>query len=141
MEKGDPMSSQMGQREPSVWAVGWTWFAGFMMLMLGCWQFVAGLSALFEDEVFVPVRDYVLKFDLTTWGWIHLGLGVLIVLAGLGVFTGAVWARTIGVILAILAGIAAFGWIPWYPVWGILIAVAAVAVVWALTAHGRDVAA
>lgn len=133
------MNSQMGEREPSVWAVGWIWFAGFVMLMLGCWQFIAGLSAVFEDEVFVPLPDYVLKFDLTTWGWIHMGLGVLILLAGLGVFTGAVWARTIGVILAILSGIAAFGWIPWYPVWGILIAVAAVGVVWALTVHGRDV--
>jgi hypothetical protein len=124
-----------------VWAVGWIWFAGFMMLMLGCWQFVAGLSAIFKDQVFVNVQDYVFKFDLTTWGWIHLLLGVLIALAGFGVFTGAVWARTVGVILAVLVAIAAFGWVPYYPVWAVLTATAAIAVVWALTVHGRDVSA
>ncbi len=130
---------QMGEREPSGWAVGWTWFAGFMMLMIGCWQAIAGLSAVIDDEFFVTTPNYILKFDVTTWGWIHLVLGLLILFAGFGVFTGAVWARTVGVILAFLTGIAAFGWIPWYPVWGILIATVSVAVVWALTVHGRDV--
>lgn len=133
------MNTQM--REPSGWAIGWTWFAGFMMIMIGCWQAIAGLSAVIDDQFFVPVKDYIVKFDISTWGWIHLTLGVLILLAGFAVFSGAVWARTIGVILAILSAIAAFGWIPYYPVWGILIAAAAVAVIWALTAHGRDVTA
>jgi hypothetical protein len=62
------------------------------------------------------------------------------VLNGFWLFTGAVWARTIGVILAILSGLAAFGWLPYYPVWGILMVAAAFAVIWALTVHGRDVA-
>jgi cell division protein FtsX len=61
------------------------------------------------------------------------------VLAGFGVFTGAVWARTIGVIMAIVSGIAAFAWLPWYPIWGVAIIVCAIGVIWALTAHGRDV--
>ncbi len=135
------MTSQISGREPSAWAIGWTWFAGFLMIMIGCWHFIAGLSAVFEDSFFTVTPNYVLRFDVTTWGWIHMGLGLLILLAGFGVFTGAVWARTIGVILAVISAIAAFGWIPWYPVWGILIAAAAVAVIWALTAHGRDVMA
>lgn len=126
-------------REPSGWAIGWTVFAGVMMIMIGFWQGIAGLSAIIDDQFFVVVRDYVLKFDVTTWGWIHLVLGTLILLAGFAMFSGAVWARTIGVILAILSAIAGFGWLPYYPVWGILITFAAVAVIWALTAHGRDV--
>jgi hypothetical protein len=126
-------------RGPSAWAIGWTWFAGFMMILIGIWHAIAGLSAIIDDEFFVATRNYVLKFDVTTWGWIHLVLGVLVLLAGFGVFSGAVWARTVGVILATISAIAAFGWIPWYPVWGILIAIAAITVVWALTVHGRDV--
>ncbi|HEY3023771.1 MAG TPA: hypothetical protein VGK11_09065 [Actinomycetota bacterium] len=126
-------------REPSGWAIGWTVFAGVMMMMIGFWQGIAGLSAIIDDQFFVVVRDYVLKFDVTTWGWIHLVLGTLILLAGFAMFSGAVWARTIGVILAIFSAIAGFGWLPYYPVWGILITFAAVAVIWALTAHGRDV--
>jgi hypothetical protein len=129
------------RRDPSAWAIGWTWFAGFMMIMIGCWHSLAGLSAIIDDEFYVTTRNYVLKFDTTTWGWIHLILGVLVLLAGFAVFTGAVWARTVGVILAVISALAAFAWIPYYPVWGILIATAAIATVWALTVHGRDVTA
>jgi hypothetical protein len=56
-------------------------------------------------------------------------------------FSGAIWARTVGVIMALISAIAAFAWLPHYPVWGIIILTIAVAVIWALTAHGRDVQA
>jgi hypothetical protein len=111
-----------------------------MMLMIGCWHLIAGFTAVLDDTFYAKTPNYVLKFDVTAWGWIHMGLGLLILLAGFAVFTGAVWARTIGVILASLSAIAAFGWLPWYPVWGILIAAGAIATIWALTVHGRDVA-
>lgn len=129
----------MADRQPSGWAIGWTFFAGVMMILVGVWHAIAGLAALFEDQFFVLGKEYVFKFDVTTWGWIHLILGIVIVLAGFGLFSGAVWARTIGVILAVISALAAFAWLPWYPVWGILVIAAAVAVIWALTAHGRDV--
>ena len=100
----------------SGWAVGWTYFAGFMMIMLGIWHAIAGLSAIIKKSVFTPGGQlgdgYFLKFDVSTWGWIHLILGIVIVLAGFWLFTGAVWARTIGVILAILSALAGFGWLP-----------------------------
>ncbi|HEU4356301.1 MAG TPA: hypothetical protein VFT27_11995 [Actinomycetota bacterium] len=138
----------MSDREPSGWAVGWTFFAAFMMIMIGVFHAIAGFAAILEDEFLgiVPAVGtqasgdvYFLQFDATTWGWIHLILGIVVVLAGFGLFRGAVWARTIGVILAVISGIVGFAWIPWYPVWGIIWIALAVAVIWALTAHGRDV--
>ena len=138
----------MEQREPSGWAVGWTFFAAFMMIMIGIFHAIAGLAAIFEDEFIsvVPALGteaegdvYFLQFDATTWGWIHLILGIVILLAGFGLFSGAVWARTVGVILAVISAIVGFAWLPWYPVWGIVIIAIAVAVIWALTVHGRDV--
>jgi hypothetical protein len=66
-------------------------------------------------------------------------LGLLVLLAGFGLFSGAVWARTIGVMMALIAALAGFAWLPWYPFWAILIVVASVSVIWALTAHGRDI--
>jgi len=126
----------------SSWAVGWTYFAAFMMIMLGIWHAIAGLSAIIKDNVYTLGQlgdGYFLKFNVTTWGWIHLALGVLVVFAGVGLFAGTVWARTIRVILAIVSGLAAFAWLPYYPVWGILLIAVAVAVIWALTVHGRDV--
>jgi hypothetical protein len=74
-----------------------------------------------------------------TWGWIHLIVGVGVLAAGFGLFAGQVWARTVGVITAVIAALVAFAWLPWYPVWATLMIAASVAVVWALTAHGRDI--
>lgn len=129
----------MRQRMPSAAAAGWTVFAAFMMILLGAWWIIAGLVGLIDDNFYVRTRNYVFEFNVTAWGWIHLILGVVVLLAGLGLFTGAVWARTIGVILAALAALAGFAWLPWYPLWAILIVVISVVVIWALTAHGRDV--
>jgi hypothetical protein len=110
-----------------------------MMILLGAFQAVAGLVGIINDTFYVKGAKYVFQFDRTTWGWINLIIGIVVVLAGFGVFSGAIWARTVGVILAIVSGIGAFAWLPWYPIWGIAIIVVSVAVIWALTAHGRDV--
>jgi hypothetical protein len=129
----------MQRRTVSGAAVGWTVFAAFMSILIGAWWVIAGLVALINDDFYVATRNYVFKFNLTTWGWIHLIVGLLVLLAGFGLFTGAVWARTVGVLMSLLAAVVAFAWLPWYPFWAILIAAAAVSVIWALTAHGRDI--
>jgi hypothetical protein len=129
----------MQQRTPSGAAVGWTAFAAFMMIMIGFWWVFAGLVGIINDDFYAATKNYLFKFDTTAWGWIHLIVGVLVLLAGFGLFRGAVWARTVGVIMAIVSGIAAFAWLPWYPFWSIVIIVVAVAVIWALTAHGSEV--
>jgi hypothetical protein len=129
---------QAGQR--SSVAVGSSMFAAIMMMMLGMYQAIAGLVALVNDEFFVVGEEWVFKFDATTWGWIHLLIGIVVALAGAGVLTGAVWARTVGVALALLSGLAAFAWLPWYPIWALVLIALDVFVIWALTAHGRDVA-
>jgi hypothetical protein len=124
-------------------AVGFTVFAAVMMMMIGFFQAIAGIVALFNDEwyvVGVGEEDWTFKFDITTWGWIHLLLGIVIFLAGIALFSGQVWARTVGVILALVVAAVNFAWLPWYPVWGIIMITICVVVVWALTAHGRDIA-
>lgn len=120
-------------------AVGWTWFAAIMMMLLGAFWFIAGLVAILEDEFFVVTPEYLFKFDVTTWGWIHLLLGVVVELAGFALLMGRVWARTIGVILAGISALVGFVWLPWYPIWGIIFITTALFVIWALTVHGRDV--
>jgi hypothetical protein len=129
----------MQHRATSGAAVGWTTFAAFMMIMLGFWGLIAGLVALINDDFYVVTRQYVFRFDATTWGWIHLIIGIVVLLAGFGLFRGAVWARTVGVIMALVTTLVGFAWLPWYPIWAILFIVAAISVIWALTAHGRDV--
>ena len=131
----------MSSKQPSGWAIGWTAFAGIMMILMGGWWIFAGLVGLLNDEFYVVTREWIFEVDVTTWGWIHLGIGVVVLLAGLFVFTGALWARIIGVTIAVLAGLAAFAWLPYYPVWAIIFIIISVVVIWALAAHGRDITA
>ena len=120
-------------------AMGLTAFAGIMMFMLGGWWVIAGLVAIFNDDFYVVTQEWIFKLSTTTWGWTHLVLGIVVLLAGLGLFSGAVWARTVGVILAAISGLVAFAWLPYYPVWAILFVTVSVATIWALTVHGRDI--
>jgi hypothetical protein len=119
---------------------GWIVFAAVMMILAGSLNAMHGLVAILNDEWVVFGNRADLYLDLTTWGWIHLGVGVAVVLAGFGLFTGNVLARTIGVLMAAASIIANFLYIPAYPVWALTIIAIDVFVIFALTAHGRDLA-
>jgi len=125
-------------RKPSGWAVGFTVFAAIMMLMVGVFQALQGLVAIFENEFYVATRNYLFQFDATTWGWIHLVIGVLVAFAGWGLLSGQTWARVVGITLAALSAIANFLFIPYYPFWSLLIITLDVFVIWALSAHSRE---
>jgi hypothetical protein len=133
----------MDRDQPAVsgWAVGFSAFAGAIMLMAGIFQSLAGLAAIFENEFFVVNNNYAYEVDVTAWGWIHLIIGAVVASAGLAVFSGAPWARAVGIMLAVVSAIANFFFIPYYPVWAVLIIALDVAVIWALASYGRDAAA
>jgi hypothetical protein len=133
------VTQQNATHQRSSAAVGWTVFAAFMMIMLGSFHMIAGLAGLVGDNLYVTTPNYVFQFDTTTWGWIHLIGGAVAFLAGLALFQGAVWARTVGVIIALGSAVGAFAWLPIYPIWGFILIAVDFAVIWALTAHGRDV--
>ncbi|WP_454858158.1 DUF7144 family membrane protein [Promicromonospora soli] len=132
-------SQRSGSEPPSLWATGFIIFAAVMMMMSGGFQALTGFVALFEDEFYVTTPNYVLQLDTTTWGWIHLLLGLLVVLASFAVLRGRTWGRVIGVIMAALSALANFAFIPYYPVWSLVVITLDVFIIWALTAHGRDV--
>jgi hypothetical protein len=116
----------------SGWVYGFAAFAGAVMLMIGIFQAIAGLAAIFENEFFAVGPNYFYEIDVTAWGWIHLILGAIIAFAGISIYTGQAWARSVGVLLAILSAVANFFFIPYYPVWAVLIIALNIAVIWAL---------
>jgi hypothetical protein len=131
----------MSERESySGGAVGLTAFASIMLMIVGFFQFFAGLAALLQDEFFVIGENYAFELDTTTWGWIHLLIGVILFLAGIFLLQGAVWARIVVVIIASLSAVANFLWLPYQPWWSIIIITLNVFIIWAVTAHGRDIA-
>jgi hypothetical protein len=134
-------SARRAGEASSEWAAGFILFADVMMLMSGTFQALAGLVGIFQNEFYVATRNYLFKFDVTTWGWIHLVGGIIVALAGWGLLSGRTWARAVAITLAALSAIANFLFIPYYPFWSLLIIALDVFVIWALAAHGRDVAA
>ncbi|MEW2433807.1 hypothetical protein AB0952_06425 [Streptomyces caniferus] len=112
---------------------GWTAFAAVLMIFGGAMAFLEGISAIAKDHLFVTTRNYVFSFSLTGWGWIHLILGIVILLAGVALLaTGAMWARVTGVILAGFGALANFLWIPHYPFWAIVLVAINIFIMWAL---------
>jgi hypothetical protein len=121
-------------------AVGYIMFASFILIMIGIFHAIDGLAAIINNNFYAPIGDYVFKFDVTAWGWIHLIGGIIILIAGFSLYGGAIWARTVGVIVALISAIASFASLPYYPIWSIIIIILDVCVIWALTMHGRDAA-
>lgn len=128
----------VNNNQPSGWT-GWIGFAGFMMILMGLLQGVSGFVALLNSDWLVVTERSLIALDFTTWGWIHLMLGVLIFSAGLAVMNGAVWARTVGVIIAILSIVANLAYANTYPIWAIAVVIINVLVIYALTVRGGEV--
>ena len=131
----------MSDNQPSTMAVGFTAFAGVMLIVVGVFHAIAGFGAILKDTVYVVSSDYVFSLDSTTWGWIHLLVGIVLVIAGFALFNGAVWARTLGILLAGISAIANFAFLLGWnqPLWSLLIIAIDVSIIWALTMHGRDI--
>jgi nitrate reductase NapE component len=113
-------------------------FASVMLFVSGVLDILRGVMAIAQDDVFVTSPNYVFKFDLTSWGWIHLALGAVAVVVSLGLFSRATWARVIGVGIAALLIIANFLSIPYYPVWSLTLIALYGFVIWALCVAGPD---
>jgi hypothetical protein len=119
-------------------AAGTSIGAAVLLVTVGLLQLLQGISAVAEDELFVVGVEYAYKFDLTTWGWIHIVLGVLMILVGIGLFTGASWARICAVIIAALSILGNFLWLPYNPWWSVLIIAIDIVVIWAVATWTPD---
>jgi hypothetical protein len=131
------MSSTTGGGTKQAWAQGGMIFAAAMLLMLGIWQIFMGIAAIAKGEFFVLAPNYIYEFDIGAWGWIHLILGIIMVIAGFFLFTGAAWARAVGIVLAVLSAISNFFFLPYYPLWSLVVIALDIFVIWAL-ASARD---
>ena len=122
---------------PSAW-VGWLYFGATAMIIVGAFNAIQGLVALVQNQFYVPTTQGLLLFDLTSWGWVHLLSGAVLIAVGAGVFTGNMVARITGVIVCGLNAIVQLTFLSAYPVWGVIIIALDVVVIYALIAHGDE---
>ena len=127
-----------GTREVTGWA-GWVGFAGIMLIMLGIFQAIEGFVAIFDNGYYlVRPNGLVINVDYTAWGWIHLILGLIAVAVVLGLMTGNMAARIVGVIIAVISATLNLLFIGAYPVWSTIIIAVDVIVIYAIVVHGRE---
>ncbi|MEV3853874.1 hypothetical protein AB0J38_06055 [Streptomyces sp. NPDC050095] len=121
-----------GDGDGNGWATGGTVFAGVLMLVSGVLGVLNGIAGIAKDDVYGRIGDYVYSFNLSTWGWIHLIIGILVAITGWGILKGADWARGAGIGLAALYIVEYFMFLPYAPVWSVISIGIGVFVIWAL---------
>jgi hypothetical protein len=124
------------EQDVSGWAIGAISFAAALLIVAGTFQALEGLAAIINDKFFLVTRNYAFDLDVSAWGWIHLIIGVLLVVVGFGLFRRSAWAGVTALILAMISAISNFFTIPYYPWWSLLIIAIDIWVIWALTRPG-----
>ena len=132
------MSQYETSREPTIsgWVVGGITFAGTMLILIGMFQAIDGLVAIFNDDFFLVTQNYTFDLDVSASGWIHLLLGIGMMIAGWSIFSGKTWAAVVALTLAMLSALANFFFIPYYPFWSLVMIALDCWVIWALTRPG-----
>ncbi|MFJ8636013.1 hypothetical protein [Streptomyces sp. NPDC093568] len=132
------MQTKQAHETKYAWAGGLTVFAAVMLTIAGLIAVFRGIMGIAEDDVFVTTNNYVFEFDLTGWGWVHLILGVVAVIVGIGLFQASMWARVGGVAIAGLIIIANFLSLPYYPVWSVVMIAISGFIIWALCVARKE---
>ena len=128
------METGTGSRPPAGGEFsGWIAFAGVMMFILGSLDALWGLAAIVNDDVVVVGGSGALIFDITTWGWVHLVLGSIVALSGLGLITGNAAARVVGIFFVAVNAIAQIVWFPAAPLWAFLMIILDTIIIYQLT--------
>lgn len=117
---------------------GWVVFAGVMLLIIGSLDALYGLAAVLNDEVVIVGGQGVIIADISTWGWVHLVLGSLVALTGIGLFAAWSMARWAAVFFITVSAIAQIVWFPAAPLWACLMIALDVVVIYQLTVRWQE---
>jgi hypothetical protein len=129
--------AEVTSQEVSGWT-GWVYFAGVLLIISGIFQMIAGFTALLNDTFYTVTQETLLIFDITAWGWVHLILGLFLLITGTSVMSGHLWSRMVAVVLATIALMAQFAFMVAYPIWSIIVIIMCILVIYSLTVHGGE---
>ena len=124
------------ERELHGGALGGVMFAATVLIIIGTFQLITGLVAIFDDDFFVVAQNYTFDLDTTAWGFVHLVIGGVMVATGYGLFVGSGWANAAAIVFASVSAVIQFFFIPYYPFWAILVIALDIWVIWSLTRPG-----
>jgi hypothetical protein len=118
---------------------GWAFFAGILLFIVGVFNIIWGLTALFNDEALTVGEKGLIVWDFTAWGWIHLILGMVLILTALGLFAARGWARWLAIFFVMVNAFGQIAWMSTYPLWSILIITLDIVIIYQLTVRWESV--
>jgi hypothetical protein len=122
--------------------VGWGVFAAVVLIISGVIDAFHGLQALIgPDTAYFIGESGLFSLDIQAWGWWHLISGLLLLLVGFALLSGATWARVIAIILVALNAVGQLTLMAAQPWLSIAVLALDVLVIYALTVHGRELKA
>jgi hypothetical protein len=130
----------MAADAPSGAVIGWTVFAAVMLMISGIGNILEGIAQLVRGSFFVTLPNYAYTLSVHSWGWIHLGAGIVDFLAGAALLADKTWARAVGVAIASLSLFLNLVYLPFFPVWSIVLIALDAFVIWALLSPRRGYA-
>ena len=113
---------------------GWITFAAVMLGLGGTFAVLEGILAIANSRVYTGHSTFVFS-NLNTWGWIVLILGVCMLLAAFGLFSGSELARWFGVFIASINAIGQLYYVPAYPFWSLTMFTVDILIIYGLVAY------
>lgn len=110
-----------------------------MLLLGGSFSLLSGFVALFKDGVvFTNFTDTIWVLTYNQWGWIHMLIGILAILAAGSLATGQMYGRVIAVTVAFISAIANMAFVPMYPFWSIMIILIDIMIIYGVIVHAGE---
>jgi hypothetical protein len=117
---------------------GWIAFAAILLVLIGTLNVIWGLVAIIDDTRITAVAGGLVLANVSTWGWIELILGIVLILTGFGLLSGRGWARWLAVLFVLLNALGQIAWMNTYPLWSVLIIALDVIIIYQLTARWNE---
>ena len=125
--------SNLSDGAKGAWADFLSVFAGVLMIIGASFEVLQGAAAIANPDFFADGSEYLYRFNVTAWGWIHLIIGILSAIVAIGLFTQKSWSYLAGIVIVGLSMLANFAAIPHYPAWSLTVIAIDAAIIWALS--------
>jgi hypothetical protein len=116
---------------------GWKSFCGIMLMIVGFLNIIDGLVAITQaNQVKAQIAQQLpLTENVKTWGWIVFILGIIVLLAGLGLIAGSTWARVVGILVASVNLIVQLAWLPHNNFWSFTMIIIDILIIYGIAVH------
>jgi uncharacterized membrane protein len=120
---------------------GWKMFASVMIIISATWNLIDSLVAILDANYYQDVAqnagtELPLTNTIEAWGWVGLGISVIMLAAAYGIISGAMWARVVGVAAVSINMVFHMAFLAAFPFWSVIIIAIDALIIYGLIVHG-----